>query len=581
MKFIIVLIGTLLFLVQGYLKGDMVPLYANKVGPYDNPDESYPFDKQTVFCQPEERNAKVQHLGENLEGDSKTVSIFQLKFNMQVKNKDACEKQYTPQDIQRLKEMIQRNFYYEFEYDDIPIHGFVGKYQLDLSGKERYYLFTHYQFIILYNPNSGVVIFANLTRDLDSVVILEDTEMTVEYKYSVLWVPVDVEYDDRDDVFTDHFFTDEMYQAELEIHWLSIINSLMLVFLLVGFVLMILIKTLNRDYARYASLDKDETEYGWKLVAGDVFRFPKYSNLFCSLVGVGTQFLVMAIFTLLLSLVGTYYPGNDGAMKVSSIVLYALTAAISGYVSSSWYKTMNDNASWPWNIILTGSVFALPFLIMAFFVNIVASVHQVTKALPLGTIITVLVIWLFVGVPLTVIGGITAKNITPTSYVPPVRPKNFPREIPYIPWYRSLLVQFLLSGFLPFSAIYIELHYVFHSIWARGAFQFWGILCLVFVILILVTGTTIIALTYFQLSMEDYRWWWASFLSGGSTGFFIFMYSIFYYVWRSRMNGFLQACFYFGYQWFICYFFFLMLGSVGFYSAYYFVKRIYKNLHTD
>jgi len=81
--------------------------------------------------------------------------------------------------------------------------------------------------------------------------------------------------------------------------------------------------------------------------------------------------------------------------------------------------------------------------------------------------------------------------------------------------------------------------------------------------------------------MEDYRWWWHSFLSGGSIGFFIFGYSIFYYSYRSKMTGFLQASFYFGYQGFICYFFFLMLGSVGFFSAYIFVKRIYKNLHAD
>jgi len=217
---------------------------------------------------------------------------------------------------------------------------------------------------------------------------------------------------------------------------------------------------------------------------------------------------------------------------------------------------------------------------MALFVNIVASVHQVTKALPFTTVMTVLVIWLFVGVPLTIIGGISAKNMTGT-YVPPVRPKNFPREIPHIPWYRTIFVQILLSGLLPFSAIYIELHYVFHSIWGRGFYQLWGILFLVFIILLIVTGTTIITLTYFQLSMEDYRWWWASFLSGGSTGFFIFLYSIFYYVYRSRMSGFLQASFYFGYQGFICYYFFLMLGAVGFYSAYFFVRRIYKNLHIE
>jgi len=338
-------------------------------------------------------------------------------------------------------------------------------------------------------------------------------------------------------------------------------------------------KILNRDLIRYASDDKDEAEYGWKLVANDVFRFPSRSNLFCALVGVGAQFITMAIFILFLAIIGLYYPGNDGALLVSAIVLYALTSFVAGGISSYWLKKM-EGTNWVWNVVLTASVFALPFLLMAFFVNTVAVTYHVTKALPFTTILTVLFIWALVGFPLTIVGGIAGKNVS-GAFHPPIRPKNFAREIPFIPWYRRLPVQMVLGGFLPFSAIYIELHYVFNSVWGRGMYQLWGILCLVFIILLIVTSCTTITLTYFQLSMEDYRWWWHSFLSGGSIGFFIFLYSIFYYSYRSKMTGFLQASFYFGYQGFICYFFFLMLGSVGFFSSYIFVKRIYKNLHTD
>ena len=41
--------------------------------------------------------------------------------------------------------------------------------------------------------------------------------------------------------------------------------------------------------------------------------------------------------------------------------------------------------------------------------------------------------------------------------------------------------------------------------------------------------------------MEDHRWWWRSFASGGSTGFFIYAYSFFYYFHRSDMFGFMQV----------------------------------------
>jgi hypothetical protein len=56
--------------------------------------------------------------------------------------------------------------------------------------------------------------------------------------------------------------------------------------------------------------------------------------LFTALLGSGVQFIAMVAFTLLLALVGLYYPGNDGALYVSSIVLYALTSAVGGFTSN-------------------------------------------------------------------------------------------------------------------------------------------------------------------------------------------------------------------------------------------------------
>lgn len=74
------------------------------------------------------------------------------------------------------------------------------------------------------------------------------------------------------------------------------------------------------------------------------------------------------------------------------------------------------------------------------------------------------------------------------------------------------------AGFLPFSAIYIELYYIFASVWGHKVYTIYSILFIVFIILIIVTAFITIALTYFQLAVEDHRWWWRSFLCGGSTG---------------------------------------------------------------
>lgn len=58
------------------------------------------------------------------------------------------------------------------------------------------------------------------------------------------------------------------------------------------------------------------------------------------MIGAGTQFLAIVFCIFMLALVGVFYPYNRGALYTASIVLYALTAGISGYVSAGFYKQM-------------------------------------------------------------------------------------------------------------------------------------------------------------------------------------------------------------------------------------------------
>jgi hypothetical protein len=136
----------------------------------------------------------------------------------------------------------------------------------------------------------------------------------------------------------------------------------------------------------------------------------------------------------------------------------------------------------------------------------------------------------------------------------------------------------LIAGFLPFTAIYVELFYVFISLWGNIMYTPFPILSLVFVILIMVTASITIAMTYLQISQEDYNWWWRSILCGGSTSLFIFIYSFFFFYYESNMHGFMQISFYFGYTIITCYAFFLMLSTVGFLSSMTFIRRIYQEI---
>ena len=57
----------------------------------------------------------------------------------------------------------------------------------------------------------------------------------------------------------------------------------------------------------------------------------------------------------------------------------------------------------------------------------------------------------------------------------------------------------VVGGFLPFSAISVELYYIFSTLWGREQYTLYGILFLVFIILLSVAANISIALTYFQV----------------------------------------------------------------------------------
>lgn len=213
-------------------------------------------------------------------------------------------------------------------------------------------------------------------------------------------------------------------------------------------------------------------------------------------------------------------------------------------------------------------------------VNSLAVTYGSSSAVPFRSILAVVGIWALVTFPLTVCGASRGRRGAKPFDVP-VKTNRAEREIPRPPFYKSAPVQLCLAGILPFSAIYIQVHYVFSAIWGHQVYTLFGILCLAFLLLIVVASFISIACVYFQLTAEDWRWWWRSFLAGAATGFFILVYAVFFYCFRSHMTGALQLSFFFGYMAIIAYAFALMLGSVSFFVSSHFVRYIYGSLKVD
>ncbi|CAL1288739.1 unnamed protein product [Larinioides sclopetarius] len=550
--------------IDGYEISEKVILYVNKVGPYFNPHETYHYFQLPV-CRPEKIEHKSLTLGEVLEGDRMAYSMYNISFRVPVKNEKLCSLTLNEREIAQLKEAIEDLYYFEFIIDDLPLHGFIGHLEEGgfLPHSHKIYLWTHYTFNIMFN--SDKIISANVSTAGVTPISLNDAAapFPITHTYSVNWIETRETYDDR----LKKARSSSFFPKTLEIHWLSVINSAVLVMLLLGFVVVILTRILRNDFARYnGDVDDIENlecdEYGWKIIRGDIFRFPPYKSLFCAILGVGCQFLSIAFGIVIMSLLGLFNVHKHGAMNTLAFLLYAFTSGVAGYVSASMYKQMGGRL-WVWNINLTSFLFSGPFFIIWSIQNSIAWAYASTQALPASTITLLLAVWLCVGYPLCIIGGVLGKNWS-SNFDVPCRTKHIPREIPPVN-----------------CAISVELYYIFATVWGREQYTLYGVLFVVFFILLSVTACISVALTYFQLSSEDYKWWWRSIFNAGSTGAFVLIYATFYYLQRSNMEGLLQAVEFFGYTLLTCYVFFLTLGTVSFYASLRFVRYIYQNVKAD
>ena len=170
---------------HSYKIHEKVPLYANKIGPFHNPSETYQH-YDLPFCLPADNQIgyKSEDLGEVLEGDRMVGTPYDISFRVDRDNESLCKKTLNSKDLKKFRKAVKDDYYFQMYYDDLPIWGFIGKIEKILrhthgNGPElRYYLFTHVHFDISYNGDK--IIEINVSTDpLRTVDITDGDEVAV------------------------------------------------------------------------------------------------------------------------------------------------------------------------------------------------------------------------------------------------------------------------------------------------------------------------------------------------------------------------------------------------------------------
>lgn len=636
---------------SSYSLGDRVPLTVNTLSPTESSNDrqihavvSYDYYYPDFhFCQPEGGPKDVREsLGSILFGDRIRTSPFELLMGKNETCKAICAgEQFSPESAEFVAQKIEQSYIVNILVDGLPgaqpakdlttgdqfaTPGFpLGK--VTEGGLKE--LYNHWNIYIDYHKAGltgskyrvvGVTVLPQSLKgsgfvspgkgecpvELGPLVLTGGVEVT--YTYSVYWVESDIAWATRWDRL--------LHVTDPSIHWFSLVNSTVFVVLLIGMVSTILTRALRKDIARYNRLDNInlddlsgnspteddlQEDSGWKLVHGDVFRAPRHTLLLSVLLGSGAQLFVMTGVTVAFALLGFLSPSNRGFLTTVGLLLYTFLGCVGGYVSARCYKTYGGE-NWKLNIALTpalvpGVVFSIFFLL-----NLFVWFKGSSGAVPLTTMLAIIGIWFFISVPSSVAGSwFGFKQPVPDT---PTRVNQIPRQIPPCPTSLKPWPSMLMTGILPFCAIFVELYPIMTSLWTSKVYYMFGFLFIGYGTMIMTAACTTILLVYFMLCAEDYRWQWRAFLGAGMTGGYVFLIAMWFWMTRISFGGLTGAVLYVGYSALIGGLVSILsgesqrdhiphnmsdlvltiispTGSVGFVASYWLLFRIYGSLKID
>lgn len=607
---------------QDFKTGDELQVKVNKLS---STKTQLPYDHYSLdYCKPKKIVNSAENLGEVLRGDRIENSPYVFHMRKGKTCNYACKKTLNAKSAKDFKEKIDDEYRVNMILDNLPVavprqradgslvasyeHGFRVGFKASYTGnpEEKYFIHNHLAFEVKFHKD--------VETDAARIVGFEVIPFSVKHEYKQPWVekdpqlttcnpsanrrvlptdaPQEVE-EGKEIIFTyDVSFTESdikwasrwdtyLLMTDDQIHWFSIINSLMIVLFLSGMVAMIMMRTLYRDISKYNQLetqDEAQEETGWKLVHGDVFRPPTNSSLLCVHVGTGVQFIGMTIVTMLFAMLGFLSPSNRGGLMTAMVLLWVFMGLFGGYSSARLYK-MFKGTEWKTNTIKTAFTFPGIAFAIFFILNGLIWGEKSSGAVPFGTMFALVFLWFGISVPLVFVGSYFGYK--KPAIEDPVKTNKIPRQIPEQAWYMQPVFSIFIGGILPFGAVFIELFFILTSIWLHQFYYIFGFLFIVFVILIVTCAEITIVLCYFQLCSEDYHWWWRAYLTSGSSALYLFLYATFYFFSKLEITKVVSGILYFGYMTIISFAFFVLTGTIGFYACFWFVRTIYASVKID
>uniref|UniRef100_U3KMI9 Transmembrane 9 superfamily member n=1 Tax=Oryctolagus cuniculus TaxID=9986 RepID=U3KMI9_RABIT len=486
-----------------------VEVYVNRL---DSVESVLPYEYDTFdFCQDAAMKRPSENIGQALFGEQIISSPYKLSFNKTETCVSVCVKTYNAINKEQKKHLnflrngIRLNYQHHWIIDSMPVtwcrdtkdgrkhctRGFPIGCFITRSGKANddcinrpefnktntFYIFNHVDITVIYHRENETDLHIarliaakiepksykhsdenNLTCNGPPMEIAGEyaDNLNVIYTYSVKFEEnKDVKWSSRWDYVLESM-------TNTNIQWFSITNSFVVVLFLSGMVAVVIVQALHRDITRYnqkrSSVSKND--FGWKLLSGDVFRPPENGLLLSVFLGQGVQILMMSLITLFVACLGFLSPANRGGLMTCAVVLWVLLGTPAGYVSAKMYKTFKG-MKWKTHFFMTALLCPGFVFIDLFFMNMIIWTEGSSATISFSGFIAILVLWLSISVPLTLLGEYYGSQETFTC---PVHINPLRRAIPQQKIFTKPLINIVVGAILPFGCIFTQLFYILNSI---------------------------------------------------------------------------------------------------------------------
>ncbi|KAI8985133.1 hypothetical protein BDB01DRAFT_789023 [Pilobolus umbonatus] len=585
-----------------YKKGDLLPIYYNKIFSLSN-QLTYSYHSLPFICPPQQSHRHKSWLifDQDLRGDRLIESGYKIKALVDEECRILCKQSWSIETALKVEELIQQEYLVEWELEDIPgvtvsytnerpDHTYRVGFPLGFMKADSIYINNHVTFQILYTQDtSGEIEVVGFEVYPDSVAEDECMKQNVDYKYqevierrstitytySVKWKEVKGITNKWDPFLLapDH---DRHFYARLNGTIMALLTSLVIT--------IVMLKTMQKDSSGLQE-DKDiktfddVDEYiGWRLINRDVFRRPIYGGLLTPLMGTGIQLIIVYVGLIVCLYMGWYHPAQPGSLTRWFTLLFMLGSVPAGYWSARVYKVFRGK-SWILNSVLTSLVVPSIVLLVIFGLSTITWSHNSSLAISFPGWVSMIALWLFMLVPLTFIGAYFGEKTDRMEV--PSRTTQIPRVIPPQKWYQNIMVRALLSGVIPFSIAFLDWHELLNSV-SRGEYTLSIEHTTIIAALMLITASEVtVILVFLQLCAEDFHWWWKSFVLGGSSACYLFLYGLYFLMKRSNVQGLTGSCIYIINLLLGCGLIGLCTGTLGFLFSYMMIRYIYSFVKVD